>query len=346
MSTSNNEAAPTISIIIPLYNVEHYVVECLDSLRQQDFGDFEALVIDDGSQDNSLQVAKAAVAGDARFRFFACEHAGQSAARNVGIDHARGEFVMFLDSDDYHVPGSLRRLMQVIRAYDLDLLYFTADTLYEDEYVAHLLNEDDMMHRDSCLAPMPGPELFVWFEERRQLWVSGPLQIVKRQLLEDHHIRLLEGVIHEDELYTTQLLTYAHRAWFLNEPLYMRRVHAGSTMTRKRGLRNIQAVWRITDLMDDWIRTHGSEYSPRFVDMYARHIFDLRDTMGRDSIFVPDAELDAFAAGLAPEKRALFNLYVRDNGVNIDAHYREMKQTRSFRAGHILNRLLGSPWAE
>lgn len=345
MTSPEQNNAPAISIIVPLFNVQRYVVECLDSLLAQDFTDFEVLVVDDGSTDLSLALARAAVDGDPRFRFFARPHAGQSAARNVGLDAARGEFVMFLDSDDYHLPGSLTRLMQTLRRYNLDLLYFTADTLYEDAHAAEMLHED-MMHRDSCLAPLSGPELFVWFEERRQLWVSGPLQIVRRQLLEDHHIRLLEGAIHEDELYTTQLLTYAKRAWFLNEPLYMRRVHAGSTMTRKRGLRNIDAVWRITDIMDEWIRANGSRYSPRFVDMYTRHIFDLRDTMGRDSIFVPDEELQEYASRLSPERRALFNLYVRDNGINIDAHYREMKRTRSFRIGHIANRLLGSPWDE
>ncbi|MGI6591494.1 MAG: glycosyltransferase [Eggerthellaceae bacterium] len=323
---------PTISIIVPLYNVEQYVAECLRSIATQDFEDFEVLVVDDGSDDRSVAVAKETVAGDTRFKFFAVEHGGQSVARNKGLNEATGEFVMFLDSDDYHMPHSLSRIMTEIRAHDLDLLCFTAYTLYEDKQSADALKED-MMHRLGRDEVMSGPELFIWFETCRQFWVSGPLQIVSRKLIEDHHIRLLEGAIHEDELYTVQLLTYAKRVKFLNEPLYMRRIRQGSTMTRKRGMRNITSVWRITRIMDSWIRNHGNEYPPKFVDMYARRIFELRDTMGRDSIFVDDSELDAFEQTLSPRDRVEFKLFIRQNGRNIDRLYGDMTSTTSYRVG-------------
>lgn len=323
---------PTISIIVPLYNVEQYVAECLESLATQDFTDFEVLVVDDGSSDNSVAVAKATVAGDDRFKFFAVEHGGQSVARNKGLDEATGEFVMFLDSDDYHMPHALARMMEELRAHDLELLCFTAYTLYEDKQSAEALQED-MLHRHGRDGVMTGPELFIWFETCRQFWVSGPLQIVKRSLLENHHIRLLEGAIHEDELYTVQLLTYAKRVMFLNEPLYMRRIRQGSTMTCKRGLRNIKAIWRITRIMDAWIREHGNDYPPKFVDMYARRIFELRDTMGRDSIFVDEAELDAFEQTLTPRDRVEFKLFIRQNGRDIDRLYSDMTSTTSYRLG-------------
>jgi glycosyltransferase involved in cell wall biosynthesis len=336
---SQLDAHPAVTVIVPLYNVERYVAECLQSVQSQDFTDYEVLCIDDGSTDATLAVAKAAVAGDDRFSFFSSPHGGQSAARNIGLDYAMGDFVIFLDSDDYWLSGCLSTLMAEMRHRNLDLLYFTADTRYEDAESAAALQED-MLHRDSCHDVMSGPELFIWFEERRQFWVSGPLQIVKRSLIEDHDIRLLEGCIHEDELYTVQLLTYAERATFLNAPLYMRRVRTGSTMTQKRGMRNIKAFWRITRIMDEWIREHGAEYPPKFVDMYARRIFESRDTMARDSIFVDEAELDAFAQTLSPSERAEFNIYVRDNGRNIDRLYKEMTDTTSFKVGNAIASVL------
>lgn len=335
-----DHATPTISVIIPLYNVESYVAECLQSVKSQDFSDFEVLCVDDGSEDRTLHIARLTAGDDPRFTFIEGDHAGQSVARNRGLDAARGEFCIFLDSDDYWLPGCLSTLMDQIRTRNLDLLYFTADTLYEDPASAAVLQED-MLHRDSCTEVMSGPELFCWFEERRQLWVSGPLQIVRRSLIEEHGIRLLEGAIHEDELYTVQLLTYARRATFLNEPLYMRRIRPGSTMTSKRGMRNIRAFWQITQIMDRWIRANGADYPPHFVDMYARRLFESRDTMARDSIFVDDAELEAFAQALTPSERAEFNLYVRDNGRIIDGLYRQMTETTSFKLGHALARLIG-----
>lgn len=326
---------PAVSIIIPLYNVAPYIAECLHSVQSQDFTDYEVLCIDDGSEDSTLEVAKKAVAGDGRFAFFSSEHGGQSAARNIGLDHAAGDYVIFLDSDDYWLPGCLSTLMSELGRRNLDLLYFTADTLYEDEEAAEVLQED-MLHRDSCPDVMTGPELFIWFQERRQFWVSGPLQIVRRSLIENHGIRLLEGAIHEDELYTVQLLTYAERAAFLNVPLYMRRVRAGSTMTQKRGIRNIKAFWRITRIMDEWIRENGDDYPPKFVDMYARRIFESRDTMARDSLFADKADLEEFRQTLTPEERAEFNLYVIDNGRNIDRLYREMTDTTSYKLGSAI----------
>ena len=326
---------PAVSIIIPLYNVESYVAECLHSVQSQDFTDYEVLCIDDGSQDSTLEVAKKTVSGDERFVFFSGPHKGQSAARNIGLDYATGDYVIFLDSDDYWLSGCLSTLMSELGRRNLDLLYFTADTLYEDEQAAQALQED-MLHRDPCYDVMTGPELFVWFQERRQFWVSGPLQIAKRSLIESHGIRLLEGTIHEDELYTVQLLTYAERATFLNAPLYMRRVRAGSTMTRKRGVRNIKAFWRITRIMDEWIRENGDDYPPKFVDMYARRIFESRDTMARDSLFADKTDLEAFRRTLSPEERAEFNLYVIDNGRNIDRLYKEMTDTTSYKLGSAI----------
>ncbi|MFR3092216.1 MAG: glycosyltransferase family 2 protein [Eggerthella lenta] len=93
---------PAVSVIIPMYNVRPYIEDCLLSLKRQTFGDFEALCVDDGSTDGTLEAARKAGGDDARFSFLSQANAGQSAARNAGIARATGKYVVFLDSDDYY----------------------------------------------------------------------------------------------------------------------------------------------------------------------------------------------------------------------------------------------------
>ena len=111
---------PPISVIVPMWNVADHVAACLQSLAAQRLGDFEAIVVDDGSTDDSLARARAAVAGDARFAFLEQPNRGLSAARNAGLAAARGAFIAFLDSDDRLAPDYLAALHGALTAHGAD----------------------------------------------------------------------------------------------------------------------------------------------------------------------------------------------------------------------------------
>ena len=89
------------SVIVPVYNVEKYIEKCIQSLLDQTYHKFEALIIDDGSVDRSIEIAKQLVKDDPRFLFFKKENGGLSSARNCGLDHATGDYIALLDSDHY-----------------------------------------------------------------------------------------------------------------------------------------------------------------------------------------------------------------------------------------------------
>lgn len=97
----NSIDIPIISVIVPVYNVSDYLKECIDSLINQSRKDIEIILIDDGSTDDSLIICKSYLEVDSRIRVFETEHKGAGAVRNFGIDHARGKYIMFVDSDDY-----------------------------------------------------------------------------------------------------------------------------------------------------------------------------------------------------------------------------------------------------
>lgn len=91
---------PKVSIIVPVYNVEQYLRRCIDSVLNQTFSDFELLLIDDGSKDNSVEICDEYAAKDSRIRVFHKENGGVSSARNLGLDNAKGEWIIFVDGDD------------------------------------------------------------------------------------------------------------------------------------------------------------------------------------------------------------------------------------------------------
>lgn len=110
-----------LSIIIPVFNVEKYVQTCLDSVIEQSFRDFEVIVVDDGSTDGSPAICDAAAKQDGRICVIHQQNGGLSAARNAGLDIARGEWIGFLDSDDFIMPDMYEKLMDAAEKARADI---------------------------------------------------------------------------------------------------------------------------------------------------------------------------------------------------------------------------------
>lgn len=126
------QASPLITVIIPVYNAEKYLRRGLDSLLAQTCGDWEAVCIDDGSTDGSAAVLEEYAARDARFRVLRQENSGVSAARNRGIREARGEWVTFLDADDWFSPELIEKLLSCPCSGQVDIIGFSAIVEYEE----------------------------------------------------------------------------------------------------------------------------------------------------------------------------------------------------------------------
>lgn len=115
------EKAPLLSIIVPVYKVENYLPKCIDSILAQTFTDFELILVEDGSPDNCPALCDAAAEKDARVRVIHQKNGGLSAARNAGLDAARGAWVGFVDSDDYIAPEMYEVLYQAVQSTGADL---------------------------------------------------------------------------------------------------------------------------------------------------------------------------------------------------------------------------------
>ncbi|WP_198330390.1 glycosyltransferase family 2 protein [Psychrobacter cibarius] len=134
---------PLVSIIIPVYKVEKYIEKCMQSLLDQTYDNFEALVVDDGSPDSSITLAKELVGNDSRFIFFEKENGGQGSARNLGLDHAKGEYIAFLDSDDSYTPDMLQVVTEEFaKEDDMDVLTFGVNYVTTDDKVINRIFSD------------------------------------------------------------------------------------------------------------------------------------------------------------------------------------------------------------
>lgn len=127
-----------VSIIVPVYNVEDRIGKCIESILAQTFRDFELILIDDGSKDCSLEVCKEYEKKDPRIRLFTQENSGVSATRNLGISYARGEYIQFVDSDDYIAPTMVASLVEAIESAQADMAVCGILKKFPDHEVAIL----------------------------------------------------------------------------------------------------------------------------------------------------------------------------------------------------------------
>lgn len=113
---------PKISVIIPVYNAEKYLRKCIESVLNQTFGDFELLLVDDGSPDHSGEICDEYAQKDSRVHVFHKPNGGTANARNYGLDHSQGDYVAFIDNDDYVEPTYLGDMYSAMTHYDVDLV--------------------------------------------------------------------------------------------------------------------------------------------------------------------------------------------------------------------------------
>lgn len=225
------------SIIIPVYNVEAYLHQCLDSVLCQDFSDWEAVCVNDGSTDGSAAILEDYVAKDARFRLVTQPNGGLSAARNAGLDAAQGEYILFLDSDDWLVENALKVLSTNLSGEDM--LCFSGRRFFEK---THGFNPSDMLKNGDYQSGMD------YYNENALLprdfaFVCVVLRAYRRTFLMDNGLRFKEGILHEDNLFTPLACYYAHEVRVVNACLYNYRVRVNS-------ITNTFDMKRLTDLME------------------------------------------------------------------------------------------------
>ena len=180
------------SIIVPVYNVEVYLAKCLDSILQQSCTDFEVIVVNDGSPDRSQNIIDAYKAQyPAQIKAYVKENGGLSDARNYGIQQAQGEYLLFVDSDDYIAPNLLGKLQELILEEHPDMIRFCACTVSESGEVGVTLNAPS-------ISAQTGETALNRLLDYKQYFEPACFYAYRRGFWDAHDFRFAKGKYHED----------------------------------------------------------------------------------------------------------------------------------------------------
>ena len=208
-------AAPKVSVLVPICNVERYLEECLDSLVAQSFTDFEVLCINDGSTDGSLAIIHRYMEADARFRVIDKPNSGYGASMNMGLANAIGEYIAILESDDFFEPNALELLVDAAERNQSDVVkadfYLYWSTPQERDELFRIVDEQEVGR-----TMRPIDDLAIFFR-KPSIWSA----LYRSSFLRDNGIDFLEtpGASYQDVGFNFKVWASAARATFIADPI-------------------------------------------------------------------------------------------------------------------------------
>lgn len=227
---------PFISVVVPVYNVEHELSRCVDSILVQSYANIEVILVDDGSTDGCPSMCDAYEKMDSRVRVIHKSNGGLSSARNAGLSCATGEWILYVDSDDYILNDSCERLIAVGAKYDCDIV--SADAIREfnggQEYMVHgsLADGECYTSRDFILKTVKPCE---WY-------APACFNLYKRSFLIENNLFFVEGLLHEDLEMQPRVFLAAKTVAYCAYPFYRYVDRASSIMNASKVDERVNAV--------------------------------------------------------------------------------------------------------
>lgn len=259
---------PEVSVLIPIYNVERYLEQCLESLRGQTYGDFEAICINDGSTDGSRAIIQRFLDADPRFRVIDKENSGYGGSMNRGLDAASGRYVAILESDDLYEPDALAVLHEAAEKNSAEVVKANFNLYWSrPEERRELFRVVDTSEEGRTLRPLD--DLAIFFR-KPSIW-SG---LYRRDFLTANDIRFLEtpGASYQDSGFNFKVWAAAEQASFVGAPvLNYRQDNEGSSVN------NPGKVFCVCDeyaSMEEFVRARGSADERRLLAILQRMKLD------------------------------------------------------------------------
>ena len=241
------------SIIVPVYNVENYIKECLDSIKNQSFIDFEVLCIDDGSTDNSLKILQEYANNDARFKVSSQKNQGQGVARNKAIDVATGKYLLCVDPDDIIDLDTLEILNNRLREQDVDLILFDYQIFGDIVKTENVYLSDEI--EKTLKLSISDNQIFNW-----QSFAKGNIskipqmpctKVCSRKFIKENSLKFSPNKLGEDHIFSIGATLLANKILYVQKPLYHYRKRVGSAVNRvsKENICIFENIKRIKDFL-------------------------------------------------------------------------------------------------
>lgn len=287
-----------LSIIIPVYNVEKYVEKCIRSCETQDIpsSEYELICINDGSKDNSLAIVEGLAREFDNIKIINQENQGLSMARNNGLKIATGDYIWFVDSDDWIADNCLAALTKTLVSEKLDALIING---------IRFIDGVEMLHQNIDVTPiMSGIEMM----RHHHINCASVKTILKRSLFEDHNISFYPGIYHEDQEYSPRIYFYIERIRQSDFFIYMNRLNRQSitqTVNPKKGFDLLRVAESLHKFCEEYVQEK---------DKYIYHDFicsNLNQSLS-NIIIAPNDVKREYKARLKDFKH-LFNSYLKSS---------------------------------
>lgn len=263
-----------VSIIVPVYNVKDYLDECICSLLSQDIDNYEIILVNDGSTDGSDLICQQYQKAHAKIKYLSQENKGQSVARNYGFRVAEGEYILFVDSDDYIQKETCRTMYEAAKKNGADIV------------VGDILNEKEKVETDKSFRCCPAEFGCVTTLEYTRYAINNGMydivpwiRLVRKAYLESNNIHFLEGCYYEDQEYTMKLFTSAcGKVIKLRFPFYYYRMdRIGSTTnyaSKKKGKDFLEVITYMQKEVV-WDNSETTEVQCKIIGLAYYHFIDL-----------------------------------------------------------------------
>ena len=219
---------PILSIIVPVYNVEKFIKECIESLIKQSLKSVEIIVVDDGSLDNSINIVNSFSCE--KIKVIHKENGGLSSARNAGIKVATGKYIAFVDSDDFISSSTAYEdIVNLLEKNNGDIAVGKGSWYYNENKIIPMNKDNSIFMKEQ----LSNEEYLIESIKQKRIFVPVWLNIVKASLIIDNELYFTEGILHEDELFSPQLFLKAKKVILYNKEFYMYRQREGSIMNSK-----------------------------------------------------------------------------------------------------------------
>lgn len=288
-----------VSIIVPIYNVEKYLAECLASALRQTLEDIEIICVNDCSTDRSVDIINEYAERDRRIKIIHNErNRGLSYSRNQGLKIAEGKYICFLDADDMLTDTALQELYDKAEEMQTDVIFFDAKMLIESDKV--LEKDTAFCSKISYPEIMSGVDFFRKMQEANDLRVPVWLQFWNKVRLYKMNLQFLEGILHEDNLFTYQALMKAKRVLCIQKVYYIYRRHDDSITLRGTDERYLVSMLEIyQQILEYWHQYKGQnidEVSEKYllairgvINTYIKELGkseeEMRQILGQNSIY-------------------------------------------------------------
>lgn len=225
---------PLISILVPIYNVEKYLYQCLNSIRSQRFTDFEVICINDGSTDRSLDIINEFVQKDNRFKLINKKNSGYGHSMNIGLNSCQGTYVGIIESDDYIESDMFEKLYSIAEKYKLDIVRCNYYKFKKNDKIKENL---EYITSNKIIKPINCPEFFF---QAPSIWAN----LYRNSFLKKYNISFLEtsGASYQDVSFAFKVYALSEKVMFIDEPLLNYRIDNINSSINSKGKINCVCV--------------------------------------------------------------------------------------------------------